>query len=205
MHSIDLVMMYIILISQWNQHGITFLHGITSLGAFPLLHASAAPGVAPPNPTSSSSSPHLFLLRQPLCLTPNLPFIPLLLFQTSRPTSPLLLRWRTSNTRRGRSFSKFTVDHIRLSTTSFHRIKPRRRCQQPVMKELWLTLDAMVLQWIYATISSDLLHTILEPDSTAGLGFKPDPPHVSFWVTHLIIVATNAMICPQTKSSSVAM
>ncbi|XP_060195093.1 uncharacterized protein LOC132624310 [Lycium barbarum] len=34
-------------------------------------------------------------------------------------------------------------------------------------KELWLTLNATVLQWIYATISTDLLHTILEPDSTA--------------------------------------
>lgn len=34
-------------------------------------------------------------------------------------------------------------------------------------KELWSTLDATVLQWIYATISSDLLHTIIEPDSTA--------------------------------------
>ncbi|KAH1262984.1 hypothetical protein GmHk_02G005480 [Glycine max] len=32
--------------------------------------------------------------------------------------------------------------------------------------ELWLTLDATVLQWIYATISHDLLHTILEPDTT---------------------------------------
>ena len=33
-------------------------------------------------------------------------------------------------------------------------------------KELWSTLDATVLQWIYATISDDLLHTIIEPDST---------------------------------------
>ncbi|XP_060182893.1 uncharacterized protein LOC132612826 [Lycium barbarum] len=33
-------------------------------------------------------------------------------------------------------------------------------------RELWPTLDATVLQWIYATISTDLLHTILEPDST---------------------------------------
>ncbi|CAH9100364.1 unnamed protein product [Cuscuta epithymum] len=32
---------------------------------------------------------------------------------------------------------------------------------------LWKRLDAMVLQWIYGTISHDLLHTILEPDSTA--------------------------------------
>ncbi|KAM7482579.1 hypothetical protein LguiB_007162 [Lonicera macranthoides] len=34
-------------------------------------------------------------------------------------------------------------------------------------KDLWLTLDATVLQWIYSTISSDLLQTIMEPDSTA--------------------------------------
>ncbi|XP_021739538.1 uncharacterized protein LOC110705928 [Chenopodium quinoa] len=34
-------------------------------------------------------------------------------------------------------------------------------------KELWSTLDAMVLSWIYSTISNDLLHTIIEPDSTA--------------------------------------
>ena len=31
--------------------------------------------------------------------------------------------------------------------------------------ELWSTLDATVLQWIYSTISSDLLHTIIEPDA----------------------------------------
>ncbi|XP_019238366.1 PREDICTED: keratin, type I cytoskeletal 9-like [Nicotiana attenuata] len=34
-------------------------------------------------------------------------------------------------------------------------------------KELWSTLDATVLSWIYATISNDLLHTIIEPDATA--------------------------------------
>ncbi|XP_021726598.1 uncharacterized protein LOC110693731 [Chenopodium quinoa] len=33
--------------------------------------------------------------------------------------------------------------------------------------ELWSTLDATVLSWIYATISNDLLHTIIEPDATA--------------------------------------
>ncbi|XP_047330956.1 uncharacterized protein LOC124934461 [Impatiens glandulifera] len=31
---------------------------------------------------------------------------------------------------------------------------------------MWLTLDDIVLQWIYATISQDLLHTIFESDST---------------------------------------
>ncbi|KAK9093113.1 hypothetical protein Syun_028024 [Stephania yunnanensis] len=33
--------------------------------------------------------------------------------------------------------------------------------------DMWSTLDATVLSWIYATISNDLLHTILEPDATA--------------------------------------
>ncbi|XP_056698353.1 uncharacterized protein [Spinacia oleracea] len=32
---------------------------------------------------------------------------------------------------------------------------------------LWDRLDAIVLQWIYGTISNDVLHTILEPDLTA--------------------------------------
>uniref|UniRef100_A0A3Q7GME8 Retrotransposon Copia-like N-terminal domain-containing protein n=1 Tax=Solanum lycopersicum TaxID=4081 RepID=A0A3Q7GME8_SOLLC len=34
-------------------------------------------------------------------------------------------------------------------------------------KEFWSTLDATVLQWIYTTMSHDLLHTILEQDATA--------------------------------------
>jgi len=33
--------------------------------------------------------------------------------------------------------------------------------------EHWTTLDSAVLQWIYSTISTDLLTTILEPDSAA--------------------------------------
>ncbi|XP_021757947.1 uncharacterized protein LOC110722983 [Chenopodium quinoa] len=33
-------------------------------------------------------------------------------------------------------------------------------------KELWSTLDATVLSWIYSTISNELLQTIIEPDST---------------------------------------
>ncbi|KAD4386050.1 hypothetical protein E3N88_26219 [Mikania micrantha] len=32
---------------------------------------------------------------------------------------------------------------------------------------IWSRLDAIVLQWIYSTISNDLLHTILKPNSTA--------------------------------------
>ncbi|XP_057418258.1 uncharacterized protein LOC130712438 [Lotus japonicus] len=33
--------------------------------------------------------------------------------------------------------------------------------------EQWATLDATVLQWIYSTISDDLMSTIMEPGSTA--------------------------------------
>jgi len=34
-------------------------------------------------------------------------------------------------------------------------------------KEQWSRLDAIILQWIYGTISTDLLHTIMSLDSTA--------------------------------------
>ncbi|XP_021990975.1 uncharacterized protein LOC110887711 [Helianthus annuus] len=37
----------------------------------------------------------------------------------------------------------------------------------PPPETLWDCLDAIVLQWIYATISNDLLHTILKPNTTA--------------------------------------
>ncbi|XP_035845915.1 uncharacterized protein LOC118492191 [Helianthus annuus] len=36
----------------------------------------------------------------------------------------------------------------------------------------WDRLDAIVLQWIYATISNDLLHTILKPNTTAYDAWK---------------------------------
>ncbi|KAK4713120.1 hypothetical protein R3W88_019027 [Solanum pinnatisectum] len=42
----------------------------------------------------------------------------------------------------------------------------KKRTQQEEDKELWSTLDSTVLQWLYATSSHDLLHTILEPDTT---------------------------------------
>ncbi|XP_071727382.1 uncharacterized protein [Rutidosis leptorrhynchoides] len=36
-----------------------------------------------------------------------------------------------------------------------------------ISPEVWVRQDAIVLQWIYATISKDLLHTILEANTTA--------------------------------------
>nr|GMC60781.1 Retrovirus-related Pol polyprotein from transposon TNT 1-94 [Ipomoea batatas] len=38
--------------------------------------------------------------------------------------------------------------------------------------ELWSRVDAIVLQWIYGTISEDLLHTIIERDSTAEIAWN---------------------------------
>ncbi|XP_073265390.1 uncharacterized protein [Populus alba] len=38
--------------------------------------------------------------------------------------------------------------------------------------DLWSRVDAIVLQWIYSTISEDLLNTILERDSTAALAWN---------------------------------
>ncbi|XP_057719602.1 uncharacterized protein LOC130934028 [Arachis stenosperma] len=61
--------------------------------------------------------------------------------------------------------------HARSHRVIDHIIPPKQdKEKMPTTKEekeLWSTLDAMVLQWIYATISHDLLYTILEPDTTA--------------------------------------
>ncbi|KAL5128582.1 hypothetical protein HKD37_14G040801 [Glycine soja] len=48
-----------------------------------------------------------------------------------------------------------------------HHIVPLEKCKEKVPKideekDLWSTLGVAVLQWIYATISHDLLHTILD-------------------------------------------
>ncbi|XP_024630280.1 uncharacterized protein [Medicago truncatula] len=52
-----------------------------------------------------------------------------------------------------------------------HHIVPSTEKAPPaptdVEYEQWTTLDATILQWIYSTISTDLLSTILEPNSTA--------------------------------------
>ncbi|KAM0015830.1 putative RNA-directed DNA polymerase [Helianthus debilis subsp. tardiflorus] len=44
--------------------------------------------------------------------------------------------------------------------------KDKDKVTTPV-DDQWDRLDAIVLQWIYATISNDLLHTILKPNTTA--------------------------------------
>ncbi|XP_074342838.1 uncharacterized protein LOC141680539 [Apium graveolens] len=56
--------------------------------------------------------------------------------------------------------SKGVLDHILPPTEE----KAALTTEQ---KELWSTLDAAVVSWIYATISNDLLQTIIEPVVTA--------------------------------------
>ncbi|XP_022031093.1 uncharacterized protein LOC110932040 [Helianthus annuus] len=38
---------------------------------------------------------------------------------------------------------------------------------KPTYSESWERIDAIVLQWIYGTITQDLLHTIMKNDTTA--------------------------------------
>ncbi|KAL5181032.1 Retrovirus-related Pol polyprotein from transposon TNT 1-94 [Glycine soja] len=60
---------------------------------------------------------------------------------------------------------------IARSHKVLHHIIPLANGKEKVLvtedeKELWSTLDATVLSWLYATISNDLLHTIIEPNAT---------------------------------------
>ncbi|XP_010677031.1 uncharacterized protein LOC104892745 [Beta vulgaris subsp. vulgaris] len=64
--------------------------------------------------------------------------------------------------------------HARSSRV-IHHIIPSSTIKAPSTdeeKEEWATVDATVLKWIYATISEDLLNTILEPDSTAQAAWE---------------------------------
>ncbi|XP_056690379.1 uncharacterized protein [Spinacia oleracea] len=62
--------------------------------------------------------------------------------------------------------------HARSHKVLHHIIPPPPGKEKPPPStdeelELWTTIDATVLQWIYSTISNDLLNTIIEPDATA--------------------------------------
>ncbi|XP_060210437.1 uncharacterized protein LOC132637353 [Lycium barbarum] len=68
------------------------------------------------------------------------------------------------------------AEHFKIYARSHkvlhHIIPPPKDKEKPAPKtdeevELWTTIDTTVLQWIYSTISNDLLNTIIEPDATA--------------------------------------
>ncbi|KAF9684049.1 hypothetical protein SADUNF_Sadunf04G0077200 [Salix dunnii] len=56
------------------------------------------------------------------------------------------------------------MDHIIPASSEKNTQTPSIQDMDP---DLWSRVDAIVLQWIYSTISEDLLNTILERDSTA--------------------------------------
>ncbi|PNX61545.1 retrovirus-related Pol polyprotein from transposon TNT 1-94, partial [Trifolium pratense] len=71
------------------------------------------------------------------------------------------------------TWSELFKIHARVFEVIDHIIppSPTPKPETPSLKEsdyqLWRRLDAVVLQWIYGTISNDLLNTIIEHDSTA--------------------------------------
>ncbi|KAJ0828852.1 hypothetical protein HanRHA438_Chr17g0841921 [Helianthus annuus] len=56
-------------------------------------------------------------------------------------------------------------DHLQPQTTPATSSDKDKEKEKPT--ESWERLDSIVLQWIYGTISQDLLHTILKPNTTA--------------------------------------
>ncbi|KAJ9565690.1 hypothetical protein OSB04_001656 [Centaurea solstitialis] len=56
------------------------------------------------------------------------------------------------------------ADHLRPKATA---AAPSSSTPSSDTEALWKRIDAIVLQWIYGTISTDLLHTILKPGNTA--------------------------------------
>jgi hypothetical protein len=69
------------------------------------------------------------------------------------------------------TWSELFKIHARVFQVIDHIIPPSEPSATPSLKttdlSLWLRLDVVVLQWIYRTISEDLLNTIIEHDSTA--------------------------------------
>ncbi|XP_074318090.1 uncharacterized protein LOC141654877 [Silene latifolia] len=62
------------------------------------------------------------------------------------------------------------TNHAKSNRVLHHIVEPKVAVTGPVTndeKELWETLDATVLQWIYSTITTELLETIIEAESTA--------------------------------------
>ncbi|XP_074289537.1 uncharacterized protein LOC141614693 [Silene latifolia] len=62
------------------------------------------------------------------------------------------------------------TNHAKSNRVLHHIITPKVAPKPPSTadeQELWDTLDATVLQWIYSTVTTELLETIIEAESTA--------------------------------------
>ncbi|XP_057452928.1 uncharacterized protein LOC130744791 [Lotus japonicus] len=94
-------------------------------------------------------------------------FHPALVVTNIRNHIPIMLDVETD--RYGTWVELFRI-HARSHRVLHHIVPAADKPTPPVTDptyELWTTLDVIVLQWIYATISVDLMTTIMEPDSTA--------------------------------------
>jgi hypothetical protein len=73
------------------------------------------------------------------------------------------------------TWSELFKIHARVFQVIDH-IIPSEPAADPSLKttdpQLWLRLDSVVLQWIYGTISDDLLNTIIEHNSTAEIAWN---------------------------------
>ncbi|KAJ9536884.1 hypothetical protein OSB04_029617 [Centaurea solstitialis] len=74
------------------------------------------------------------------------------------------------------TWSELFKIHARAYQVLDHIIPPSSEKSESSLKaknpDLWSRVDAVVLQWIYGTISEDLLNTILERDSSAELAWN---------------------------------
>ncbi|XP_074277241.1 uncharacterized protein LOC141600881 [Silene latifolia] len=68
-------------------------------------------------------------------------------------------------------WSALFLNHAKSNRVLHHLITPKFGGPKPHVtdaeKEQWETLDATVFQWIYETVITDLLETIIEAESTA--------------------------------------
>ncbi|XP_022032109.1 uncharacterized protein LOC110933183 [Helianthus annuus] len=68
------------------------------------------------------------------------------------------------------------IDHLSpkpaQTTGSSSSTVDKEKTTTPPIESSWDRLDAIVLQWIYSTISNDLLHNILKPNTTAYEAWK---------------------------------
>ncbi|XP_074289587.1 uncharacterized protein LOC141614740 [Silene latifolia] len=94
--------------------------------------------------------------------------IRLLQLTTYRTTSPSSLVWITTNIHCGSRYSRITQNLIACFVISSN---PKADARKPPVtddeKELWETLGATVLQWIYSTFTTNNLETIVEGETTA--------------------------------------
>ncbi|XP_050896355.1 uncharacterized protein LOC127103111 [Lathyrus oleraceus] len=100
---------------------------------------------------------------------PKNPFHPALVVTNIKNHIPIVLEME--NVQFGTWVELFKI-HARSHKVFHHIIPPapgkeKKTPETDDEQELWVTLDATVLQWIYSTISGDLLATIIEPYSTA--------------------------------------